>query len=128
MAIEDKSIKIGRAADNEGSISLQPAKNITEVNYGAPTWTNLNTPSEVKDEDKSKRKGTSNIWQDKVPADADNDETKTNYFNAREAKDLTEFSEYKATQKVNKGVGPSYANNTYNSNGGNIWATISSRR
>lgn len=128
MAVEDKSIRIGRAADNEGSTSLQPAKNITEVNYGAPTWTDLSTPSEVKEDDKNKRKGTANIWQDKVPADADNDTSKTNYFNAREEEDSTGFSEYKATQKVNKGVGPSHINNTYNSGGGNIWAAISSHR
>lgn len=128
MAVVDKSIRIGRAADNKGSTSLQPVKKAEEVNYGAPTWTNLSTPSEVKDDDKGKRKGTANIWQDKVPTDADNDASKTNYFNAREVKDSTEFSKYKTTQKVNKGVGPSHINNTYSSEDGNIWAAISSHR
>lgn len=82
----NKAIIIGNSTDaSSSSFSLQPktttqtvADNKTKkiisdekYNYGAPSWNSMDGPSTIADTEKAARKGTANIWQERVPAPSD---------------------------------------------------------
>ena len=84
----NNAIIIGSSTDaSSSSLSLQPKTETKTVetetkkiisdekyNYGAPSWNNINSPGTITDTDKASRKGTANIWQERVPAPSDEEE------------------------------------------------------
>ncbi len=87
-AKKDNAIVIGSSTDiNDSTFSLQPKTETKTVNdktkkiisgekynYGAPSWNNMDGPSTITDTEKAARKGTANIWQERVPAPSDDEE------------------------------------------------------
>lgn len=76
---------IGSSTDTSDSLySLQPKAttqtkdgNTSNVisnemyNYGAPSWSSMDGPSSISDTEKAARKGSANVWQERVPAPSD---------------------------------------------------------
>lgn len=131
---------IGSAADGTGVFSLQPkqAKSSSGSgmvisdplsNYGAPSWVDSETPSELTNAQKAKRTGDQNVWQDRVlaPSTAGDDEaeaklTDYKYRNDNESSNGSSFDE--GLKLLGKGAKERYnrSDNDKSSETGPAWA------
>ena len=98
-AKKDNAIVIGSSTDTSKSLySLQPKAttktkegNSSKVidgemyNYGAPSWSSMDGPSDIDATQQAARKGSANVWQERVPAPSNGDgkSTDTDYVYVR---------------------------------------------
>jgi hypothetical protein len=103
-AKKDNAIVIGSSTDTSSSLySLQPKATKTTptngntsnvisdemYNYGAPSWSSMDGPSTISDTEKAARKGSANVWQERVPGPSNGEEGEqdTDYVYVRNKQD-----------------------------------------